>query len=103
MGKSKNENIVTGKTRTGIKFTLDKRIKDDTRLLFWLSKIQDEELEITQKNQALFSLLELVFGSGDGVRLFLNEVASKHDGVADPTSLINELTDMFEALNLKNS
>lgn len=100
--KSTNENIVKGKTSSGIQFTLDKRIKDDTRVLFWLSRIQNENLEVMERNQALFSLLELIFGSGDGLNTFLNEVAAKHDGIADITSLMNELNDMFEALAIKN-
>ena len=100
--KSTNENIVKGKTSSGIQFTLDKRIKDDTRVLFWLSRIQNENLEVMERNQALFSLLELIFGSGDGLNTFLNEVAAKHDGIADITSLMNELNDMIEALAIKN-
>lgn len=99
---STNENIVKGKTSSGIQFTLDKRIKDDARLLFWLSRIQRDDLEVMERNNALFSLLELIFGSGDGLNAFLNEVANKHDGVADITSLMNELNDMFEALAIKN-
>ena len=100
--KSTNENIVKGQTSSGIQFTLDKRIKDDTRVLFWLSRIQNDSLEVMERNQALFSLLELIFGSGDGLNTFLNEVAAKHDGIADITSLMNELNDMFEALAIKN-
>ena len=100
--KSTNENMVTGKTSTGIKFTLDKRIKEDARLLFWLSKIQNEDLDVMERNKALFSLLELIFGSGEGLNTFLNEVAVKHDGVADISSLMNELNEMFEALAVKN-
>lgn len=101
--KSINENIVQGKTSSGIQFTLDKRIKDDARLLFWLSRIQNDELSVMERNKALFSLLELIFGSGEGLNVFLNEVAAKHDGIADITSLMNELNDMFEALAIKNS
>ena len=101
--KSTSENIVSGKTSSGIQFTLDKRIKDDARLLFWLSRIQNEELSVMERNKALFSLLELIFGSGEGLNVFLNEVAAKHDGIADVTNLMNELNDMFEALAIKNS
>ena len=100
--KSTNEYMVTGKTSSGIKFTLDKRIKEDARLLFWLSRIQNDDLEVMERNKALFSLLELIFGSGEGLNTFLNEVAVKHEGVADITSLMNELNEMFEALAVKN-
>jgi hypothetical protein len=100
---AKNDNIVTGKTKSGIKFQLDKRISDDARLLLYLTKMQDESLDLSSKSQALFSLLELIFGSGEGLKIFMNEVAAKHNGIADVKSLIAELTDMLEALNLKNS
>ena len=104
MAKRKtDDNIVQGKTSTGIKFTLDKRIKDDARVLYWITKMDDEKLEMMERNNALFSLLELIFGSDDNLSVFLNEVAAKHDGVADVGSLIGELHDMFEALKLKNS
>jgi hypothetical protein len=100
---AKNENIVKGKTKSGIKFQLDKRIQDDARLLFYLTKIQDESTDINEKSKVLFSLLSLIFGSEGGLQIFMNEVAAKHDGVADVKSLIAELTEMLEALNLKNS
>lgn len=103
MAKSKNENIVTGETSSGIKYTLDRRIKDDVRLLFWLKRVQDESLELMERNNALFSLLEVVFGSGEGLGMFMNEVAAKHNGVADTKSLMEEMNEMFEALAIKNS
>lgn len=103
MAKKSNENIVTGKTSSGIQFTLDKRIKDDARLLFGLSRIQNEDLDVMERNKALFNMLEFIFGSGEGLNAFLNEVAAKHNGVADVASLMAELNEMFEALAVKNS
>lgn len=103
MAKSKNENLITGKTQSGIQFSINKKIKEDARLLYLLSKIQNNNLEPMERNSALFNLFELIFGSGEGVNAFLNEVAAKHDGVADITSLMTELNDMFDALALKNS
>lgn len=103
MAKAKDENIIKGKTQTGIEFTLDKRIKDDARLLFWMARIQNKDLSLQEQNSALFALLEVIFGSGEGLKVFLNEVAAKHDGVADVQSLFVELNDMFEALQIKNS
>lgn len=103
MAKKANTNIIKGKTSSGIQFCIDKRIRDDARLLFWFSRIQNENLDAMERNNALFSLLELIFGSGEGLSALLNEVAAKHDGVADIESLTQELTEMFEALNVKNS
>lgn len=98
-----NANIVSGETKSGIKFKLDTRIKDDSRLLLYLTQAQKKGINPLKQSEALFSLLELVFGSEDGLTIFMNEVAAKHDGVADANSLIEELKDMFEVLDLKNS
>lgn len=101
-----NENIVTGETRSGIKFAIDKRIKDDSRALFYVRNMRkkiDSTEDKLKATDAVYSLLELVFGSNGGLETFLNEVAYHHDGVADVTSLMEELTDIFEAVDLKNS
>lgn len=100
-----NENIVTGETRSGIKFQIDKRIKDDSRTLFYvrnMRKKMDSAEDKLNATDAVYSLLELVFGSNGGLETFLNEVAYRHDGVADVESLMDELSDIFEAINLKN-
>lgn len=101
-----NENIVLGETRTGIKYRIDKRIKDDNRTMLFIRNIrkyqkrkEDEEKLV----DSIYSLLELIFGSGEGLEIFLNEVAYRHDGVADSASLMDELNDIFEAIGLKNS
>lgn len=100
-----NENIVLGETRTGIKYRIDKRIKDDNRTMLFIRNIrkyqkrkEDEEKLV----DSIYSLLELIFGSGEGLEVFLNEVAYRHDGVADSASLMDELNDIFEAIGLKN-
>ena len=98
----KNVNIVTAKTKSGIKFTIDKRVKDDTRLLFYLSQLQDKSKTEMEQNSLLFQLLGLIFGSNDGLAAFLNEVAAHHDGVADPQNVLEELSDIFDALKIKN-
>jgi hypothetical protein len=55
-----------------------------------------------ERGQALMSLMELMFGSGEGLETFFNEVAAKHNGIADKESLMAELSDIFEALEVKN-
>lgn len=95
--------LVEGTTRTGISFQIDPRIKEDSRTLRYLTQMQKKSLDKMQQSEALFSLLELVFGSGQGLDDFMNEVAFKHDGVADVQSLIDEITDIFNAVDLKNS
>ena len=100
-----NENIIEGQTQTGIKFRIDKRIKEDNRTMYFIRnmrKFKDDPEKQEQVLDAVYSLLELIFGSGDGLLIFLNETAVRHDGVADSTSLIAELSDIFEACGLKN-
>lgn len=100
---TKNTNIVKGSTKSGIKYQIDVRVKDDARLLLYLSRVQSKTNEEMDKVQALMSILELLFGSGEGLEAFFNEVAVKHDGVADVGSLTDELLDIFEVLGIKNS
>ena len=103
-----NENIVSGKTRTGIKFKIDKRIADDSRALFYLRQMRkyrknnDKESKL-KASDSMYDLLELIFGSDEGLEIFMNEVAAHHDGVADGVALMDELSDLFEAVGLKNS
>lgn len=96
------KNIITGQTKSGIKFSIDKRVTDDARLLFYLSELQDESLPMMTKNTSLFELLKIIFGTGDGLKIFLNEVAIHHEGVADAQSLIQELSEMIDILKAKN-
>lgn len=103
--KSKS-NIVNGETRSGIKFKIDKRVKDDNRTMYYIRtmrKYKDSEDAQEKVIDAVYSLLEVIFGSGEGLEIFLNEVAYRHDGVADSVSLMEELNDIFEVIGLKNS
>lgn len=95
--------IVTGETRSGLKFQIDKRIKDDVRTMRYLTQMQNQRADIFTKSEALFSLLNLMFGTEDNLSVFMDEVAALHNGVADVPSLIDELTDIFESIKLKNS
>ncbi len=96
------DNTVQGETRTGLKFSINAAVKDDTRVMYLLTRMQKQSLDVMLRNQALFDLLEVVFGSGDQFYMFMNEVAFRHNGVADPQSLMDEITDIFEAIKLKN-
>lgn len=101
-----NENLLTGETRSGLKFNIDKRVKDDSRVMFYIRnmrKYKDSTEDQDKAIDAVYSLLEVIFGSGDGLEAFLNEVAFRHNGIADPASLMDELSDIFEVVGLKNS
>lgn len=95
--------MVKGKTKSGIKFQLDERIKDDARFLYYLAKAQDEESDMGEKSKAIMGILKLVFGNDDGVINFMNAVASTNEGVCNVEVMLSELTEMFDAINAKNS
>lgn len=97
------DTLIRGMTRSGIEFKIDQRIKDDARAMRYMTMMQNKSLDIFKQSEALFSLLELMFGAQEGLTVFMNEVAAHHNGVADVHSLIEELTDMFESIKLKNS
>ena len=95
--------MVKGKTKLGIKFQMDERIKDDARFLYYLTKAQDEKVEMGEKSKAIMGMLKLVFGNDEGVIGFMDAVASVNDGVCGVDVMLSELTEMFDALNAKNS
>lgn len=95
--------MVKGKTKSGIKFQLDERIKDDARFLYYLAKAQDEESDMGEKSKAITGILKLIFGNDEGVINFMNAVASVNDGICNVEVMLSELTEMFDALNAKNS
>ena len=95
--------MVKGKTKSGIKFQLDERVKDDARFLYYLTKAQDEESEMGDRSKAVMGILELIFGTDEGVITFMNAVAATNDGICSIEVMLSELTEMFEAVNAKNS
>ena len=94
--------LVSGVTNSGIAYTVDTRVRKDSRFLHLLVRMQDKKRVELERAEALFSLLDLLFGGDDGVLIFENEVALHHDGVCTTEVLMAELKDIFEALNLKN-
>lgn len=92
--------MVSGKTKSGIKFEIDERIKDDARLLYVLTQIQREDTPVEKKGQLVFDLLGIIFGDSD-IMVFMNEVAEKNDGICSTEVMISELNDIFDAINAK--
>lgn len=93
--------IIKGETKSGIKFQLDSKIKEDTRLLFLLTRAQNTDDPMVS-SKAMMDLLTLVFGTEDNVLDFMNEVARTHKGTCSTKYLISELLEMFDALKAKN-
>ena len=94
--------MVKGKTKSGIKFEINEAIKEDTRLVYLCVQMQREDVPAEKKAQYIFDLLSLIFGE-DGVMPFMDEVAAKHKGICSTETMMAELTEIFEALNAKNS
>lgn len=94
--------VVKGKTKSGIQFQMDERIKSDARFLYYLTKAQEED-NMAEQSKAIIGLLKLIFGTDEGVITFMDAVASKHGGVCDVPTMLAELNEIFEALNAKNS
>lgn len=93
--------IVKGTTKSGIKFQLDSKIKDDVRLLYLLTQAQ-KETDPVKAGTHIMDLLKLIFGSDQNVLVFMNEVADKHKGVCTAKEMLAEITEMFDKLNAKN-
>ena len=95
--------MIKGKTKSGIKFEMDERIKDDARVLYYLTALQSPDLEPLEASKQVFDLLGLIFGDKPNVLAFMNEVANANDGVCDTATMLTELTSMFEAIGKKKS
>lgn len=100
-GKSNKPKIIKGTTSSGLKFQINSEIREDTRTLLYLTKMQKKTHDPLEQSAALFELLTLVFGQD--VEIFMNEVAYRHGGVASTEALIAELKEIFDAAKLKNS
>ena len=94
--------MVEGKTKSGIEFKLNEAIKDDARFLYYLSKFQNKNIPVEEQSKNLMGMLALIFGDDEGVINFMNAVASKNNGVCDVKTMLKEMNEMFDALNIKN-
>ena len=95
--------MIKGKTKSGISFQMDERIKDDARFLFYLSQIKNEKLDVVDRGAHVVNMLRLIFGTEEGVIQFMDAVAAVNDGVCDNKTMLSELSEMFDALDAKNS
>lgn len=95
--------MIKGKTNSGIKFELDEHIKDDARVLYMLVQIQSDKVTVERKGVLVFDMLNLIFGSDEGVMTFMDEVAQRNDGICSTEVLLKELNEIFDALGAKNS
>ena len=94
--------LIEGETRSGLKFKINAAVREDTRVLYLLTRMQTESLPIMEKSKALFNLMEVIFGSGEGFLTFQNDVAFRHGGIVNTQTLMDEVSDIIEAAKLKN-
>ena len=94
--------MTEGITKSGIKFSVDERITKDVRFLNYFIIMQKENAEVLEQAEAFLGLMTLLFGGAEGVARFEDAVASVHDGICDNKSLMDELSEILAALNLKN-
>ena len=94
--------MVKGKTKSGIKYSMDERIKDDARFLYYLTRAQADDVDLTEKSKAIMDMLKLIFGTDEGVIQFMDAVAAVNDGVCNVEKMLAELLEIFDALQAKN-
>lgn len=91
--------MITGKTKSGFKFSIDERIKDDWRVL---SAIADcESADESKKIVGLSSLVDIILGNQKVE--FLDHIAKKNDGFVPSSAVMDDVTSILNAMNeLKN-
>lgn len=94
--------MVKGKTKSGIAFEIDERIKDDARLTYLLVKLQTNATDPLEAGKAMNQVMNLLFGSDEAVFNFMEAIASKNDGICSQEVLVAELTDLFNEIKAKN-
>lgn len=94
--------MVEGKTKSGIKFSVDENIKEDMDIMLLLAEVQDPKTSAEEKMIALKDILWLVFGSREAVFAFTSAVNKIH-GNRKADTITSELSEIFDAINAKNS
>lgn len=96
--------MIEGKTKSGIEFSIDEAVLDDPRLLRRIQKFEKiKDAEPVKAITEVMEFLELIFGSGDNLDLFMDEIAAHNGGKCSIKIFIAELNDIIQHLKLKNS
>lgn len=91
--------MIKGKTSSGFKFAIDERVKTDWRLIDAIASIDSGD--ITKQIAGMNSLADLILGERKDE--FLEHIAKKNDGYAPIDIVSNELKEILQAEELKNS
>ncbi len=95
--------MIEGKTKSGIEFSIDEAVLDDPRVLRRIQKFNKiKETEPVKAVTEVMDFLELIFGTGDNLDLFMDEIAAHNGGKCSTKIFVEELNDIIQHLKLKN-
>lgn len=95
--------MVKGTTKSGIKFQIDERVKDDMRLLRIFTKMQNPDTTPEEASKLVMKAIDFIFGGEAGTDAFMDAVAGANGGICEAETMIRELKEILEACKLKNS
>ncbi len=93
--------MIEGKTRTGFKFKIDERIKNDWRLIDAISRVSKDGASLAEKATATAELVDLLCGNCKAD--LMAHIQKKNDGFVPADALERELFDMITEKNVKKS
>ena len=99
--RAKSPKMIKGTTSSGLKYQINPEVKNDMRIVMYLTQMTKDDAGVKEKSAAFYDFLSIIFG--DQVPSFLNEVAARHGGIADMKSVIAELNEILGNADLKNS
>lgn len=95
---------MTGKTKTGFKYEIDDRVLNDWRFVNALARAQggvDNDDKMDQLRGSL-EMVNLMFGK-EGEAKLMEHIAKTNDGYVPTEAVMNEIKDIFESKQVKNS
>lgn len=91
--------MIEGKTKSGFKFKVDERLKDDWRIIEAI--VDSESDDASLKLKGTKTLVDLVLGKDK--QKMIDHISKKNDGYCSIESLSSEIADIFSAIKeLKN-
>lgn len=97
--------MIEAQTKSGIKFTVDERIKDDARAMLCLTDLMrySKSDDAEKMMSAMSRLMDLIFGGMEGKNAFFDAVADAHDGICNNDTMSEEFSQIMECVFGKNS
>lgn len=93
--------MIKGKTKSGIDFEINERIKEDARFLKYATQMQGNDPN--KALDAMYKMFNLVFGTEEAAEKFMDDIAQKNDGICDQETLVNEFKEIIESTEIKKS